>query len=1689
MKITTSNTRRDRGNQSCQFFSAQSGLTNPMKTTPMKIKRILAILTAAFALLSAMNCAATSYTLTNSGAWNVSMNWTPNGIPGAGDTAIITNAGKSITGLGGASPTVTTLTINGSGAVTVDAGVLTVTGVTTIGSSGAANLTIASGATFASTGTGSGAYVFGGTSSSITNNGTFTCAGGNGSGGTTPIFQNNGSATFTGTQQEFNSAVAVIQGANAALNLSSSSSTPFGGGSSLAASATGNTVSYASGANMKVTTYYNLTLNPSGTQNWGGGASLINGTLTIAGTGNLGNLSGMTLNGNLSVAGSGQVTENALVAVGGNVTVSSGTNYAQYGINVTGTTTINGGTFLLGNQSSGSATFTGNFSMSSGAFNSSYSGQNDAVTFGGSLSVSGGAFTSGTGVATFTGSGRTITGTLSIPNVTVNGTYANAGALTVSTALAGSGTFTQNANSTLNIGGASTLSTLAASANTPNTVAYTGGAQTVKATTYNNLTVSGGNTKTLASATTVNSTLTIAASTTLADGGFTLSANGNVSNSGTHSGAGQISLNGGSALHSLSGAGAYQNLTLSDANGASIASGTSTVNGTLTLTSGVLSGGGGALTLGNSAAISVAAGSLSSLTPTFGTSLNLTYNGAGATVTGTELPAGVTVLNNLTINDAAGITLNANATLKGALTLTSGLLNTAGNQVNLASGASVSGASSSSYVNGAVQKTFATGTQSLTFPIGVGSIYAPLTLSSLSVTAGGALTATTTLGNYSPLGPSGINSAADVSQYWTVTQSGGTFGIYGATFSYPAGEAGGAAASYVVRLYNGSAWSPTTLSGTPTTTATTITGQSGFGVFAIGDQLSAQLAFTMQPGGGTAGSAWTVQPVVTVEDANGDKVPTDTSSVTLAIGTNPGAGTLSGTKTVSAVAGVANFGGLSINATGAGYTLTATDGSLTSAASSPFSINCPTLTMTPAAGALAGGTTGLGYSQTFAATNGIGSYTYAVTSGALPTGLALSSGGVLSGTPTAAAAYSFMVTATDTDGCTVGHAYSVTISCPTITVAPGSLPNFVLNAAIGNLSNSASGGTSPYSYSLSGSVPDGLSINSNTGAITGTPTNAGAYSFTVTATDTNSCVGSTTYSATVGTPPSITLQPTNTSVCDGSSAMFAATAAGDGTLSYAWRLVNTGWGSAWSVTGSNFLSSSTGNDQAGPACASFGYNDIDSSTGNAWGMYGQATAVRGFTALSAGQVFSIDMDNGNVDVGAENGFRLLQASGTNDIFKFYFLGGQSNYKYWDSTGENDTGIPFTLTGLRVEVLPGSSSGYTLVVTPCGGTPWQFFGTLPAGAIDQVLLECNNAGGNCAGCDNLYFNNILAGNNDDNAGFYTGALGSAGNTDQGSRLALGGSGSTTDSYTTPALNYPGDNGDIFQLLVYSPYGVGFSSVATALVIPLPTATVSGSATICNGGSTTVSADLTGTGPWNVTWSDGNQQIGIASSPATYSPSPSSTTTYTVTALTDANCTAQAGDLTGSAVVTVNPPPTIALGRNPVLSCFCYSSTNAELPYGATTGAPDGYSITYDSTAQAAGFADVALTPLPASPIVLAVPLAAGTNVYNGTFTVNNSSTGCSSFNYAFSVTVTRQDETVGPPVNITSISTNGDGTVTLDFTGVPGFCYLIEATAELDPPITWTILSTNKAATNGLFRFTDMDAMNYSNRFYQTIIPQ
>jgi hypothetical protein len=121
-------------------------------------------------------------------------------------------------------------------------------------------------------------------------------------------------------------------------------------------------------------------------------------------------------------------------------------------------------------------------------------------------------------------------------------------------------------------------------------------------------------------------------------------------------------------------------------------------------------------------------------------------------------------------------------------------------------------------------------------------------------------------------------------------------------------------------------------SSTPALTGDVSTG------FNITAAAPSKLAFAQQPSDATAGIA--INPAITVQvlDQFNNVVTSDGSAITLTIDNNPGSSTLSGTATQNAVAGVATFNNLSLNKSGVGYTLVATDGALTPANSGAFTI-------------------------------------------------------------------------------------------------------------------------------------------------------------------------------------------------------------------------------------------------------------------------------------------------------------------------------------------------------------------------------------------------------------------------------------------------------------------------------------------------------------------------------------------------------------------------------------------------------------------------------------------------------------------------------------------------------------------------------------------------------------------------------
>ncbi|HTH55438.1 MAG TPA: hypothetical protein VL728_05290, partial [Cyclobacteriaceae bacterium] len=131
-------------------------------------------------------------------------------------------------------------------------------------------------------------------------------------------------------------------------------------------------------------------------------------------------------------------------------------------------------------------------------------------------------------------------------------------------------------------------------------------------------------------------------------------------------------------------------------------------------------------------------------------------------------------------------------------------------------------------------------------------------------------------------------------------------------------------------------------------------------------------------------------------------------------------------------------------------------------------------------------------------------------------------------------------------------------------------------------------------------------------------------------------------------------------------------------------------------------------------------------------------------------------------------------------------------------------------------------------------------------------------------------------------------------------------------------------------------------------------------------------------------------------------------YNVT-ISDANtvCTAVLGPINVSIA-----SPSITLGSIPGV---CSGTTTSTLPYSATTGSPNEYTIDWDNTANGAGLADVAFTALPATPIsITGIPSVGSTTTFNGTLVARNSGTGCVTAANSISVTVTAN---VTPSVSV------------------------------------------------------------------------
>jgi hypothetical protein len=882
------------------------------------------------------------------------------------------------------------------------------------------------------------------------------------------------------------------------------------------------------------------------------------------------------------------------------------------------------------------------------------------------------------------------------------------------------------------------------------------------------------------------------------------------------------------------------------------------------------------------------------------------------------------------VSSTAALTVNPNPTISTATPMPGGVVGTAYNQTIAAS----------------------SGTTPYTFSVSSGSLPTGLSLTSSSGLISGTPTA---VGTYNFTATVTDHNGCTGSSNLSITVSCPTITLsptslpsvnIGVAYSQQLSASGGTGSSYTFAVTSGSLPSGLTLSSSGLLSGTyngsagsasftvTATNTSGAASGCTGSQaytltLQSCPTITLSPGGGnpqvlTAGTVQTAySATITASGSSNTPYTYTVSSGSLPSGLSlaSSTGVISGTPTTS---GTFTFTVMATDTVGCSGTQ---NYSLT--------INCPTITLSPngAGTNLTAGTVGASYSRTFTATGANGSYTWSKSSGTLPTGLSLSSGGVLSGTPTAAGTYTFTILATDSSGCTGSLTYNVTMTCPTITVNPAALPCGSVGTAY-STNVWASGGTGPYTFSVSaGSLPTGLSLTSSSGLISGTPSASGAFSFTIQATDADNCVGSNSYTVSMCGPPSISVNPTNEAVCSGSSASLSVTASGT-SLQYFWRQRGSGWGTnhGWSFnlngggdgTNGTFIGDSSIN-----AGGSGTHSNINSSAGTAFGMYansGKAVdAYRAFGSLAVGQTIQVDIENGWVSSGGPSvGFGIQNSIGTN-LWEFFFVGGNNNYTMNDASGANTNNMPpYTANGLRVTFTLTSSNTYSATITTpnTGGTTYgPYTGTLItpfSGTQVPAQLHfwnANSADGSGGSAYDFFFNNLYVDGvpgtqsvalYSDDAANYTNSSEWTG----GSNLGQGPIGSVLPTNTefsgtnTATLTIdPASSADAanYDVVVTNSCGGVRSGIATLTVNPIPTVMVN-SATICAGASATLTATTSGNSP-SYLWSPGGATT------ASITVSPASTTTYTVTVTDGTTGCANSG----SGTVTVNPLPTFTYSQ--------------------------------------------------------------------------------------------------------------------------------------------------------------------------------
>jgi hypothetical protein len=351
------------------------------------------------------------------------------------------------------------------------------------------------------------------------------------------------------------------------------------------------------------------------------------------------------------------------------------------------------------------------------------------------------------------------------------------------------------------------------------------------------------------------------------------------------------------------------------------------------------------------------------------------------------------------------------------------------------------------------------------------------------------------------------------------------------------------------------------------------------------------------------------------------------------------------------------------------------------------------------------GTVNVAYTATTISANG-GSGLYTWSAAGLPAGLSIgASSGTITGTPTAdsGSPYSVIVTVTDSNSLTATKTYILAISALPLTITTGFLPAGVVNVPYPTTSIIASGGTSPYSWTITG-LPPGLTTNGS-GVITGTPTTQLGSPFTVVVvvTDANHVTTTKSFSLTVN--GSLAVASPATLPAGTLNAAYTPTTitASGGLPPYTWSATGLPTGLSINIA-SGVISGTPTTDAGSPYSVTVTVEDSTGKTANMTYFLSVSSllAVAGPSSLPNG------------DVGEAYTATTISASGGSGSYTFSATGLPSGLSIGSTTG--------TITGTPTANTAGA---YTVVATVTDSSSNTANKTYPLTVIlPSVTLSAN-----------------------------------------------------------------------------------------------------------------------------------------------------------------------------------------------------------------------------------------------------------------------------------------------------------------------------------------------------------------------------